>query len=118
MKPRSRKTWTRILDQLWRDAIRKRDQMQCRRCGGTSYLQAAHIHSRNFRSTRWDTDNGLLLCAGCHHWAHLNPTAFAKFVTEQIGQKMVDFLMRRAAEPQHITEPWLQDIEQQLRSEQ
>ena len=117
MKKRSRKTWTRILDGLWRAAINKRDNSRCRKCGSGTFLQAAHIPSRKFRSTRWWTENGVLLCAGCHMWAHHNPTSFTRWLNGEIGGDMLCRLERRAAEPQFITEAWLQDTEQQLIAE-
>jgi 5-methylcytosine-specific restriction endonuclease McrA len=113
-RKRSRKTWTRILDELWRKAINQRDKGRCRKCGSSSFLQAAHIHSRKFRSTRWWTENGVLLCAGCHMWAHHNPTSFTRWLDGQIGSEMLAWLERRAGEPQFITESWLQDVEQEL----
>lgn len=116
-RQRSRKTWTRILDALWRQAINERDQGRCRKCGATSYLQAAHIHSRKFRSTRWWTENGVLLCAGCHMWAHHNPTSFTRWLDGQIGADLLALLERRAGEPQFITEAWLQDVEQELKNQ-
>lgn len=116
-RQRSRTTWTRILDGLWRKAILKRDQHRCRRCGATDQLQAAHIHSRKFRSTRWDTDNGHCLCAGCHFWAHQHPTTWTAWLEDQVGKDMLARLNRRASEPQHVTIPWLQDMEQQLLKE-
>ncbi len=116
-RQRSRKTWTRILDGLWRDALRLRDHNRCRKCGATEHLQAAHIHSRKFRSTRWWTENGVLLCAGCHMWSHHNPTSFTRWLRGQIGEDMLTTLEQAAARPQFITDSWLADMEQQLTKE-
>ena len=117
MRQRSRTTWTRILDDLWRKAILQRDQHKCRRCGATEQLQAAHIHSRKFRSTRWVTENGHCLCARCHFWAHQHPTSWTRWLAGEIGDDMLTKLERWANTPAHVTIPFLQDTEQQLLKE-
>jgi len=70
------------LDKLWRDAIKSRDEV-CQVCGGTSYLNAHHIIGRRNRNVRWDLDNGILLCSGCHTFktesAHQDPLQFMEW---------------------------------------
>ena len=68
----------RKLDKLVSEITRSRGY--CIKCGKSDNLQAAHIFSRNMLSVRWDLDNVLCLCAGCHFEAHAKPIFFAEFV--------------------------------------
>jgi len=61
---------TAQLTDLWREIVRKRDGLRCRRCKTDARLQAHHIISSRFKRLKWDTTNGLLLCSGCHLWIH------------------------------------------------
>lgn len=78
MKKPSRKTLKRKLDKLVSEIVRKRGK--CERCLGKNCLQAAHIFSRTYLNTRWDLDNVLCLCAGCHFFAHKNPILFVEWL--------------------------------------
>lgn len=84
------------LDDLCREAVRKRDK-KCRRCGRTTNLQVAHFFSRRNRAVRWDLDNVFLLCGGCHFpWAHQNPFEFSEFVRKELGDKVFQRFVLRA----------------------
>jgi hypothetical protein len=45
-------------------------------------LQCAHIISRSYRSTRWDEENAMGLCAGRHVYYTHRPCEFEDFVAE------------------------------------
>ena len=84
-------------DALFGRLIRSRGA--CQRCGRTSsevQLQCAHIVSRRFTATRWDENNALCLCAGCHRWGHDNPIEFTKFVTDLLGDEIVEGVLEQA----------------------
>ena len=91
-KPR-KKTLKAKCDKLWSEIVRSRGR--CERCGGTSNLQAAHIESRRFVSTRHDLDNGICLCAGCHHRAHNRPTEFTLWLVDYKGREFLEELHSR-----------------------
>jgi hypothetical protein len=78
------------LDKIWRDKIHARDEV-CQLCGGTQNLNAHHIEGRRMRCLRWDLDNGLLLCAGCHTFktqsAHQSPLWFGKWFEEHYPKR-------------------------------
>jgi hypothetical protein len=67
----SRKSIIAKLDKLTSEQVRAKGA--CERCGKTTTLQAAHIYSRNYKHLRWDMENLICLCSGCHFWWHLNP---------------------------------------------
>ena len=75
----------RKLDKIVSEIVRS--QGRCVRCGKVENLQCCHIFSRANRAVRWDLDNLLCMCAGCHFWSHANPTLFAEFVKTHLGDK-------------------------------
>lgn len=88
-----------LLDRLWAAIVKARDKYRCRRCGRHGEgrgIQAAHIFSRRRRGTRWDTDNGLTLCTGCHTWGHGNPLEFHAWVEELLGSVFYERLRLRS----------------------
>ena len=51
----------------WRRAVISRDKGLCRRCLGTSRLEAHHIRPFSTHpELRWEVSNGLTLCHNCH----------------------------------------------------
>lgn len=64
------------LDNAWGVAVRNRDGNICIRCGSTDQLSAHHwcVNAMRSRIARWDPNNGVCLCSGCHiGLAHRNP---------------------------------------------
>lgn len=99
MNPRkpSKKTLKNKLDKEISRIVRARGK--CAKCGKEEYekLQAAHIFSRSNLSTRWDLDNLLCLCGGCHlFWAHKNPVEFTEFVRNYLGEYKYERLRQNA----------------------
>ena len=88
------------LDNLWSKVVRERDNYTCQHCGRHhKQVQAAHIFSRNNKSTRWDPDNGVTLCYYCHiQWAHREPVEITKWVINRLGEKKFNELERKANE--------------------
>src|SRR5687768_13222072 len=61
---------------LWCDTLFSlivRHRGSCLRCCRSTDLQCSHIVSRGYLATRWDEDNAIVACKGCHHWQHMNP---------------------------------------------
>lgn len=88
------------LDDLWSKLVKDRAGNQCEKCHKTSYLNSHHIFSRQNKSVRWDLDNGICLCAGCHvlnrDSAHKSPLLFAEWVKSKRGEKWYQILMAKA----------------------
>lgn len=73
-KTRKRRAMILECDKYSRELCFERDGHKCVRCGKDKGIQWAHVISRRHLSTRWDLDNCLTLCAGCHKfWWHDNP---------------------------------------------
>ena len=100
MSNNSNKRIKRHLDKLWQQAIRNRDQY-CQVCGNTEGLNGHHIFSRSRMNTRWDIENGILLCTGCHTFsslmsAHKASRAFFEWLERTKGKTWVDNLEARS----------------------
>ena len=86
------------LDKQWRDAIRSRDKCY-QVCGGTSFLNAHHVIGRRNRNVRWDLDNGVLLCSGCHTFrvqsAHQDPLWFSEWFQDRYPNRYESIMSKR-----------------------
>lgn len=69
---------TLAADRAWEAEVFRRDG-HCtfphdgRNCPCAGRLQAHHVIRREDRETRWDVDNGTLLCVHGHAYVHMNP---------------------------------------------
>lgn len=87
------------LDKLFSEYVRKRCGGCCERCGkhyGWKGLQTSHYHGRAKRSTRYDEDNAMGLCFGCHQYFGSNPLEHTEFMIKRLGQEKFDELSHRA----------------------
>lgn len=83
------------LDSLWSEAVHLRDKV-CRICGDKKG-QAHHIFTRKNFSTRWNLENGILLCFNHHkNMAHEKPLDFFDWLQKQAGQDWIDDLRTKA----------------------
>lgn len=81
----------------------------CERCGKTDGLQAAHFITRSNHTLRWDLDNLICLCAGCHlFWAHKEIQEFVEWFAHRYPTRYTR-LMR---EKNELTQRTLVDYEE------
>lgn len=71
-KKRARNAMIRDLDDYARQQVFERDGKHCVRCTNPG-RDWAHIMNRRHLATRWELDNALTLCGGCHFWWHSMP---------------------------------------------
>ena len=88
-------------DKQWSQAIKERDGFKCLHCGKDKYLNAHHIFSRNNYKVRWDMDNGVTLCSGCHTMsskfsAHKTPIEFIEWIKGKWGEEWYERLRAKA----------------------
>lgn len=79
--------------------IRERDGFRCMRCGSmpaSQGLHCAHMFTRRTRATRFDADNALALCYGCHQFVDSHPLEKEVLWRSIIGDARFDALRRRA----------------------
>jgi hypothetical protein len=98
---------TRIFpaDRAFSNFIRERDGWTCQRCGReypppTSALHNSHFFSRGKWSTRFDPENCMALCYGCHRFMdkHIE-SEYKPFKIERIGEDAFSALSIRAYTP-------------------
>ena len=87
-----------INDKLALKLLRIRAKNRCQRCGSSSSsCNWHHIFSRRYIITRWDEDNLLLLCFGCHfNYAHSKIEEFRDFVISKMGEGKYMLLKQKA----------------------
>lgn len=86
--------------------IRLRDEV-CQRCRRPGWpdakgrpikgLQASHYFGRGRESTRFDPDNVIALCMGCHqYWGSTNREDYREYMIKRLGEKGFNDLSTRA----------------------
>lgn len=89
-------------DQMFSKYIRNRDNWTCQRCGSkfapnAPGLHCSHFHGRVRESVRFDPDNAISLCYGCHrYFDETNRQAYCEFKQKQLGEKRYKALRIRA----------------------
>jgi 5-methylcytosine-specific restriction endonuclease McrA len=112
MKRRSIK---RELDRLFSKYLRKIIG-KCENCGRKDNLQIHHLFSRKYLALRYDPDNILVLCPGCHFHFHNNPILCAENVKANLGVKYKE-LLEKAKKPKKITNEELEELLEFLKKE-
>tara|TARA_A100001011_G_scaffold338019_1_gene368578 strand:- start:978 stop:1391 length:414 start_codon:yes stop_codon:yes gene_type:complete len=87
-------------DVAWSKYIRTRDNWTCQRCSKqyvppTNALHCSHYWSRGAWTVRFDEDNTMALCYGCHSYLGGNPQEHREFVLARLGQRKYDALQQR-----------------------
>ena len=90
------------LDKLFSEFIKKRAGWKCERCGNMPDKRGLHCHHyerRRKKSVRFDPDNGISLCLGCHQFLGENHDEEKAFMIHKLGQEGLDMLQARARTP-------------------
>lgn len=86
-------------DRIFSLQIRLRDGAKCTRCGSVPHpqgLHCAHHFTRRTKATRFDPDNALALCYGCHQHLDSHPIEKEAFWRSVIGDERFEALAARA----------------------
>jgi hypothetical protein len=93
-----------LADKYFSQWIRLRD-MKCLRCGSPVKLntkglpithQASHFQGRGKENTRFDPNNVITLCTGCHMYFTANPAEHYQWQVERLGQQKVDEIILKS----------------------
>lgn len=90
------------LDKAFSLAIRQRDNWTCQRCHKkyappTQGLHCSHFWSRRHRGTRWDENNAVAHCYGCHRIVEGDKAGeFRDFMLQKLGEKGYKLLEAKA----------------------
>lgn len=89
-------------DKMFSEFIRMRDSHTCQRClkkytppYGAS-LQCSHWQRRGKENTRFDTENCISLCFGCHKIWEGPTEEYTEFMRKRLGEKGLKHLRVRA----------------------
>jgi 5-methylcytosine-specific restriction endonuclease McrA len=86
-------------DRRFSQQIRERGGHRCQRCGSVPAkggLHCAHMFTRRTRATRFDPDNALALCYGCHQYVDSHAEEKQVLWRSVIGNERFDALAARA----------------------
>lgn len=92
------------LDEIFSEYIRATAGWKCERCRNMPDRRGLHCHhfeKRRKKSTRWDEDNALSLCWGCHQYFQENRNEEVAFMICKLGQERFDMLKSRSRIPAH-----------------
>jgi len=109
------------LDALFSNYVRSRDSYTCQRCKKyyeppTRAIHAAHIFSRRHRGVRWDPENAIALCHGCHTFFTGDPEYFTEWVENRIGSNAYNLLKFKARKTTKYTKFDLSQIRKELKA--
>lgn len=98
----------RKLDRLFSDLVLTRDERVCQWCGAVgghdgAHIDNSHIIPREYLVTRWNPDNSLALCFGCHKrrgrsW-HGSPLEAIWWLRSYLGDAKCERLLEMSREP-------------------
>ena len=95
-KKTERQKLEKKLDDLWRRCIQVRDKT-CRICNHDGRLEAHHIMGRRHKATRWDIENGILLCWNHHvKYGHADPENLRDNMIDCIGIEKYNALKEKS----------------------
>lgn len=106
----------RKLDRIF-SKIMHNKMFKCERCGKTINLQIHHIIEKDTKNIelRFDEENIIMLCSGCHFWLHRHMILGVIFLIQKIGVKKIVMLLKKYLKPR--VEVSLTDLEKELKEE-
>ncbi len=105
-------------DKLWMFACLKKWGNQCELCGKPAE-QVHHFYPKGtYGHLRYDLDNGVPLCKGCHFKLHHKDASLEAEIRERRGKRWYKRLQKKAQErpSSYYTISWLQDNIKRLQS--
>jgi len=98
----SRRRLIKKLDAVFSKRIRARDKWICQRCRkqhkkNSQGLHCSHYWHRADMGTRWEDDNCIALCYGCHRrWEGDKQGEYLDFMMDKLGEQRYNCLKVRA----------------------
>lgn len=116
-KRNKKKTLENKLDKLWAEAVKIRASYRCEYCGKKENLNSHHIFTRSRKATRFELDNGICLCVGCHTFsskfsAHKTSIEFTHWLEKTKGKKWLKTLQDMSNE---VYKPTIEELEETLK---
>ncbi len=87
-----------LADKYFSLYIRTRDKWTCQRCNKkytppTNALHCSHFQGRAKENTRFNPDNAVALCYGCHQYFTSQPAEHYQWQVNRLGQDKVNQLV-------------------------
>lgn len=107
-------------DSKFSEYIRTRDNWTCQRClrkykEKSQGLHCSHFFGRRNESVRFDPENCVSLCFGCHkYFDEHDREAYREFKIKQLGEKQFELLTIKARTPKKKDRKMSYIIAQQL----
>lgn len=107
-RKKSKKAEIKELDEMWKQKVKDRDNWCCQVCKKKvtgRNCNAHHILPRTLKKTRWDTNNGMTLCA-YHHtlgmWsAHKNAIWFYGWMNQN-KKKQLKYIITKLSQYEKV----------------
>lgn len=123
VKQRKRSIVIKHLDKIVSDMVRERDNWTCQRCHtryteGVGALHCSHYFSRRYMGTRWDMNNLMAMCYGCHRLIESDKQGwYAEHMKKELGDEVFEMLRIKAYAVTTFTVPELELLLAQFKVE-
>lgn len=102
----------KVADKLWFQVCLKD---KCEVCGNKNNLQVHHFFPKScYGHIRYDLDNGISLCMGCHFkWHHKGDPVIGQTIQQVRGKKWLARLFKKAMdrpEGNYLTTKYYEDV--------
>ena len=111
----------RKLDRLFSQIILTKYNRICQWCGKSDCkIDTSHIIPREILVTRWDINNAIALCFGCHKkrgtsW-HGSPLISGRWIEDKLGRECCDNLISASLQGYMFDESKAIEIEKKLKN--
>jgi hypothetical protein len=111
----------RKLDRIFSKIVLGKYKRVCQWCGKSDCkIDCSHIIPREILITRWNLDNAVALCFGCHKrrgtsW-HGSPLVAGRWIEQKLGKEHCDNLIKISLEPYVFDEAEARKIEERLKT--
>ncbi len=112
-----------IADDLFSKLVRERANWCCETCGKyfpedrRQGLHCSHIFSRRHQATRWDPDNAIAECFGCHQKGAGSPVEHFFALENMLGREKLNRLRIRHTGVLNVPQWYKKEIIKNLRAE-
>lgn len=109
-------------DDLWAIAVKVNFNYRCQYCNkwpDEVQLHSHHLFTRSRKSTKWDIDNGICLCASHHTLssefsAHKCILEFSDWITNLKWEKFINDLRKKSQQIQKVTPEFIKERKAEL----
>ena len=102
-------------DKLFSQIIRERSDYKCETCNKDfretpGKLTCSHINSRIYSATKWDPDNAIAQCFGCHKKAERLPIWFTMELERIFGRRRLEIVHEKTTSGLRFNEKEKEEI--------